>query len=130
MSATYYDIPLTSQMVENLIEAFMIIARKSNNYEEIENAVEMVNHLNKELFEAQWKENHNYKSHKYMSKGLDDFCKYLKEDKGFSENKIYLYLDDFVKYIKKNNDKVEENYLKVIMRMENDYKNKYEVNYE
>lgn len=114
MGDTYYDIPLTGGMIEDIQQLYIEQAKESKDYEIIDDSVNMVDYLEKEWYTARYKINNDYKETKFREWSLIEFIEWIKNtDDTIDNDKFVELINRFKKYISNLNISSSDEYSKL-----------------
>lgn len=114
MGDTYYNIPLTVSMIGDIQQLYIEQAKESKDYEVINDSVNMVNYLDKELYTARYKINNDYKETKFREWSLVEFIEWIKNtDDTIDNDKFMELINRFKKYISNLNFSSSDEYSKL-----------------
>lgn len=113
MGSTYYNIPLTSQQIDNIQCSLVSKAEDTDNYTVLSECVYLVDYLDKELYHANYKLNNEYEETKFKEMSLGEFVKFVKEKKLIDVKHFVDVLYAFRKYVSESNIEIMEDYSKL-----------------
>lgn len=121
MGSTYYNIPLTGGMIEDIQQLFIEQAKESKDYEIIDDSVSMVDYLDKEWYHARYKENNQYKETKFKEWSLEEFSEWIIEHKHMDKDTFLKLISEFKDYISKLNISSGDEYSKLCNEIDKIY---------
>lgn len=124
MGDTYYDIPLTGGMIEDIQQLYIEQAKESKDYEVIDDSVNMVDYLDKEWYTVRYKMNNDYKETKFREWSLVEFIEWIKNNDDTIDNDKFIELiDRFKKYISNLNISSSDEYSKLYEEIDKSFNN-------